>query len=103
YEGADKEEDVSDSGNKDNVGCDNSAEKVESVKAKTVNIDIKNSSKNVAVEISKVNTDKKEILEEDSEHAEGRESFGEPKLKDENRLVFDQEKISERIWQGESL
>ncbi|CAG8798844.1 6635_t:CDS:2, partial [Racocetra persica] len=41
------------------------------------------------------NKDENKILEEDSKRVEGEESFREPKLEDNYRLVFDQEKIIE--------
>ncbi|CAG8702281.1 32294_t:CDS:1, partial [Racocetra persica] len=37
--------------------------------------------------------DEKKILEKDSKHVECGESVGEPKLKDNHRLIFDQRKL----------
>ncbi|CAG8445660.1 14663_t:CDS:2 [Dentiscutata erythropus] len=88
YKCAEKEENVSDSGNKDNVGCDNSAEKVESVEAEmvnVVNIDLYEEGKTDMSE----SKDENKIIAEDLEHVEGEELFGEPKLEDENRLAVD--------------
>ncbi|CAG8799800.1 13281_t:CDS:2, partial [Racocetra fulgida] len=140
----------------DNVGCDDSMKKVESVEAKTVNIvnidrdeegktdmSVENLPESLdeeenrndgvqALEYCQKSTDEEnvsirghsddkedkiirdenkalichqnaditnkdvnEILEEDSKHVEGRESFGEPKLEDDYKLVFDRGKMIE--------
>ncbi|CAG8663649.1 8545_t:CDS:2, partial [Racocetra fulgida] len=43
---------------------------------------------------SNIDKDEKQILEQNSEHIEGGESFVEPKSEDQDRLIFDQGKLS---------
>ncbi|CAG8553223.1 7197_t:CDS:2 [Dentiscutata erythropus] len=60
---------------------------------KKISVDIKDSLTSVAIEISNVNTDEKEIIKKDFKCVKDRELFKEPKLDNDYRLVFNRKKI----------